>query len=123
MTHVAGPHFWLAIVTWSLFAMISPAAQAHSPASDALSRAGELRDSGDFKGAARLLTAALQAPGLSAAEQKQLEFQRDVLKRIQHDYSLTREQLFQKLTASLKDLTRQEFEQWLAGGLVRRQNH
>jgi transglutaminase-like putative cysteine protease len=116
MTHVAGPHFWLAIVTWSLFAIICPSAQAHSPASEALHRAGDLRDGGDFKGAAQLLTKALQAPGLSAVEQKELEFQRDVLKRIQHDYSLTREQLFQKLTASLKDLTAQEFGQWLAAG-------
>jgi hypothetical protein len=116
MTHYAGPYHWLAIVTWLLLAMICPSARARSPATDMLNRAAELRESGDFKGAAEALTQALQAAGLSPTDQKQLEFQRDVLKRIQHDYSLTRQELFQKLTASLKDATRPEFEQWLAEG-------
>ena len=116
MTHYAGPYHWLAIVPWLLLAMICPSARARSPATDMLNRAAELRESGDFKGAAEALTQALQAAGLSPTDQKQLEFQRDVLKRIQHDYSLTRQELFQKLTASLKDATRPEFEQWLAEG-------
>ena len=116
MTHFAGPHRWLAMVTWLLLAVACPSAQARSPAADALGHAAELRENGDFKGAAQTLTQALQAPGLSPAEQKELEFQRDVLNRIQHDYSLTKGELFQKLTASLKDGTRQEFEQWLAAG-------
>jgi transglutaminase-like putative cysteine protease len=116
MTHFAGPQLWLAMVAWSFLAVVCPSAQAGSPAADALNHAAALRESGDFKGAAEALTQALQATGLSAEEQKQLEFQRDVLKRIQHDYSLTREELFRKLTASLKDATSQEFEQWLAEG-------
>jgi transglutaminase-like putative cysteine protease len=116
MTHFAGPQHWLAIVTWLLLAMVCPSAQAQSPAADALNHAAELRENGDFKGAAQALTQALQSPGLSPTEQKELEFQRDVLKRIQHDYSLTRQELFQKLTASLKDATREEFERWLAAG-------
>ncbi len=116
MTHFAGPHLWLAIATWSFLAVLCPPAQARSPATDTLHHAADLRENGDFKGAAEALTQALQAPGLSQVERKQLEFQHDVLKRIQHDYSLTREDLFRKLSASLKDLTRQEFEQWLAAG-------
>ena len=116
MTHFAGPHHWPAMVTWLLLAMVCPSARARSPAADALNHAAELRDSGDFKAAAQALTQALQAPGLSPAEQKQLAFQRDVPKRIRLDYSLTRQELFRKLTASLQDATRQEFEQWLAEG-------
>src|ERR1700722_15918621 len=116
MTHFAGPHGWMAMVALWFLAMVCPSAQARSPVADALNHSAALRDNGDFQGAAEALTQALHAPGLSAEEQKQLEFQRDVLKRIQEDYSLTREELFHKLTASLKDATRQEFEQWLADG-------
>ena len=116
MTHFAGPHLWLAIATWLCVAIVNPPARAQSPPADAMNHAADLRESGDFKGAAEALTQALQTPGLAPAQQKQLEFQRDVLKRIQHDYSLTREELLRKLTASLKDLTGQEFEHWLAQG-------
>jgi transglutaminase-like putative cysteine protease len=116
MTHLAGPQAWLALAACLLVFAVGPPAQAGSPAADALNHAAELRDHGDFKGAAEALTQALQAPGASAAERKQLEFQREVLQRIKHDYSLNQDELFRKLTASLKDATRQEFEQWLAQG-------
>jgi transglutaminase-like putative cysteine protease len=117
MTTIAGPRGWLAGVAFLLVVIVSPSNQAAaSPAADALHHAAELRDSGDFKGATEVLTRSLQAPGVSSAERRQLEFQRDVLNRIKHDYSLTREELFRKLTASLKDATGQEFEQWLAAG-------
>jgi transglutaminase-like putative cysteine protease len=116
MTNIAGSHGWLAIVILLLLAIVCPSARAGSPAGDALKRAGALRENGDFKGAAEALTQALQAPGLPPAERTELEFQRDVLKRIKQDYSLTLEELFRKLTASLRDSTRLEFEQWLAEG-------
>jgi transglutaminase-like putative cysteine protease len=116
MTRSTGKHRWLAMVTWSFLAIVCPSAQAQSPATAALLYAAELREGGDFRGASATLTQALHAPGLSPAEQRQMEFQRDVLRRIRQDYSLTREELFSKLTASLKDATRPEFEQWLARG-------
>jgi transglutaminase-like putative cysteine protease len=117
MTTIAGTHGWLAVVALLFAAILSPAPRAvGSPATDALNRAAALRDNGDFKGAADVLTEALQAPGLSPAERRQLDFQRDVLKRIKQDYAWTREELFQKLAASLKDATREEFERWLAEG-------
>jgi transglutaminase-like putative cysteine protease len=116
MTDLAGPHGWLAFVTFLFLAIVCPAARAQSPTGDDLNEAAELRDRGDFKGAARALTQAQQAPGLSLVDRKQLEFQRDVLKRIRQDYSLNQEDLFRKLTASLKDATRPEFDRWLAEG-------
>jgi hypothetical protein len=116
MTNFAEPHGWLAIVLLLLLGIVCPPARAGSPADEALNRAEDLRESGDFKGAADALTQALKASGVSPAERKELEFQRDVLKRIKKDYSLTQEELFSKLTASLKSATRQEFEQWLAEG-------
>jgi transglutaminase-like putative cysteine protease len=116
MTNFAGPHGWLAIVIFFLLAIVSPSVRAGSPAAEAINRAAELREKGDFKGAAEELTQALQTPGVSAAERDELEWQRDLLKRIRRDYALTREELFRRLTSSLKGATRQEFEQWLAEG-------
>ena len=116
MTDLAGPHGWLAIATFLFLAIVCPTARAQSPTDDDLKEAAELRDRGDFKGAGRALTQALHAPGLSLVDRKQLEFQRDVLKRIRQDYSLNQEDLFRKLTASLKDATRPEFDRWLAEG-------
>jgi transglutaminase-like putative cysteine protease len=90
--------------------------RAQSPAAQALDRAAGLREAGDFKGAAEVLSQALQAPALAAAEREQLEFQREVLKRIKDDYSLSADELFGLLTASLKDASRPEFDRWLAEG-------
>ena len=112
----SGPRGWLAVVIWLVPALVCSSARAASPAAEALNRAAALRDSGDFQGAAESLTQALQAPGASPAERKELEFQRDVLNRIKQDYSLTRENLFRKLTVALKDASREECEQWLAEG-------
>ncbi len=103
-------------VILTLFLIGCGMARAASTAGQALQQAAALRDGGDFQGAAGVLDQALAAPDLAAAEQKQLAFQRDLLHRIKNDYSLTTEALFKKLAASVKDLTRQEFEQWLAAG-------
>lgn len=79
-----------------------------------VARAGALREEGDFKGASALLGAALAGGQLSPADRRTLELERDLLKRIEEDYSLTAEQLFDKLAKSVKDLTREEFENWVA---------
>jgi len=91
-------------------------ARAASTNYAALHHAAQLRDQGDFKLAAAVLDAALQSTNLPSAERKQLEFQRDVLHRIKNDYSLSKEALFHKLSASLKDASRPEFERWIAEG-------
>jgi transglutaminase-like putative cysteine protease len=97
--------------------LIGAWAAAASPDTDAtIARAAVLRDQGDFKTAAALLRSALNSSQLSAGERRQLEFQHDLLKRIREDYSLTAGQLFDKLSRSLKDLTRDEFETWVAQG-------
>src|ERR1700722_3199677 len=86
-----------------------------SPAS-AVTQAATLREQGDLKEAAVVLNDALKAPRLSAIQRKELEFQIDVLARIKQDYSLTRDDLFKKLSASVKDMTLAEFNQWIAEG-------
>ena len=81
-----------------------------------VSNATALRERGDFKGADALLGKTLDAKDISTADRKKLLFQRDLLMRLKHDYSLTKEQLFASLRDSVKDLTRKEFEQWVAEG-------
>jgi transglutaminase-like putative cysteine protease len=99
-----------AILAAVLMGCVAAAAQ------DVLDQAGQLADRGDFQGAAALLDRALRLPDLSPARQKQLEFQRAVLDRVKEDYCLTKEALFQKLNASVKNLTDEEFQRWLADG-------
>jgi transglutaminase-like putative cysteine protease len=63
------------------------------------------------------LDSAAQLPDLSPARRKLLEFRRDALDRTRKDYSLTKDALFQKLNASVKNLMDEEFERWLADGV------
>ena len=85
-------------------------------AQDVLDDAARLTDRGDFRGAAALLDGALRVPDLPPARRRQLEFQRDGLERVKKDYSLTKEGLFQELNYSVRDLTPEEFAQWLVEG-------
>ena len=94
---------------------LAPPAEASEAAAPA-AKAGALREQGDFKGADAVLTAAILSGRLSAQERKELEFQRDQLKRIQDDYSLTQQQLFAKVTNAIRDVTPSEFDQWIAQG-------
>lgn len=82
----------------------------------ALRHAMELRDKGDFTGAATVLSAALQAPHLSDAQHKDLAFQLDVLRRIKMDYSFSRTELYNRLSDAVQDLSQQEFDEWIAQG-------
>jgi transglutaminase-like putative cysteine protease len=85
-------------------------------AHDPIPRAAALQESGDYKGAAAILSDALKAPDLSAAQRKELEFQLDVLRRIKLDYTLTEDDVFGGLSTSIRGLTRDEFKGWLAKG-------
>jgi transglutaminase-like putative cysteine protease len=96
--------------------LISASAAANANIDATLANAAKLRDQGDFSGAAAVLGAALGSNQLSEAERRQLQFQRDVLKRIREDYSLTSGQLFEKLSNSVENLTRDEFDKWVAEG-------
>lgn len=83
---------------------------------DALGDAARLELDGKFGQAATLLTNALNDKALKAANRKQLEFEADRLERISKDYKLTRQSLFEALQASVKDLTMEEYEKWIAEG-------
>src|SRR4051812_15143490 len=85
-------------------------------ASDALEKAARLEQQGQFREAAVLLTNAMHAATLPATDRKTLEFESDRLNRIKQDFPFTQEQLFAELKKSVKDLTAQEYQKWVAEG-------
>jgi transglutaminase-like putative cysteine protease len=81
-----------------------------------LEKSDALETQGKFKDAAAVLTIALGTKTLTTAERKQLEFELDRLDRIRKDYQLTKDALFKELKESVKDLTEEEFQRWIAEG-------
>jgi transglutaminase-like putative cysteine protease len=87
-----------------------PCVAAESP----LEKAQQARERGEFKTAANILTAALKTE--KGSDRKQLAHELDMLERIRQDYSLTENDLFEKIDGSLKNFSRAEFEKWLKEG-------
>lgn len=83
---------------------------------EVLAKANELELTGKFKEAAAELSQALKNTAAASPEHKTLEFELDRLERIKKDYPFTKEELFAELKKSVKDLTREEFEQWVKQG-------
>jgi transglutaminase-like putative cysteine protease len=83
---------------------------------DRIDRASQLELQGKFKEAAGLLQEGLKNAERNAALQKRFEFELDRLERIKMDFSLTKDRLYQILQKSVRDLTQQEFEQWVREG-------
>jgi transglutaminase-like putative cysteine protease len=83
---------------------------------EGLSKASQLELAGKFKEAAAELTRTLNNTPATTPEHKTLKFELDRLERIKKDYPFTKEELFNELKKSVKDLTRQEFEQWVQQG-------
>ncbi len=83
---------------------------------DVAGAASRLELQGQFKQAATLLSTALQDKSLAAAGKKKLAFELDRLDRIKQDFPLTKESLFTDLKDSVKNLTPEEYEQWLKEG-------
>jgi transglutaminase-like putative cysteine protease len=103
------------IAVWS-----SVVAVATCPGQEsAIDRADSLERQGKFKEASAILTDAMAGvKGNSLAETQglKLEFELDRLERIRKDYPYSKETLFNDLKKSVKDLTSQEFEKWIAEG-------
>jgi len=87
------------------------------PAQEALTRQAQaLELQGQFREARALLTGALTPAKAEAPNRRELEFELDRLSRIQKDYKLTKEALFDALKRSVRDLTPEEFSGWIAEG-------
>jgi transglutaminase-like putative cysteine protease len=83
---------------------------------DVMSHANQLELSGKFREAAASLTKALDSKTLRKADRKKIEFALDRLERIKKDYPYSAEELFNELKGSVKNLTREEFDQWVKEG-------
>ncbi|MEX1138136.1 MAG: transglutaminase-like domain-containing protein [Bacteroidota bacterium] len=93
-------------------------AQLPPPESPAVKQAAELEEQGRFIEATALLGQALanQIRSPYPEIRKQLEFELDRLDRIRRDYSHTKNSLYESLIRSVKDLTVEEYEAWIAEG-------
>ncbi len=74
-----------------------------------------LEQRGAFREATDLLTKRL-ASERSPALRRTWQFEADRLRRIRLDYSTTRDRLWSQLQRSVRDVSREEFEQWIAEG-------
>ncbi|HWQ91838.1 MAG TPA: transglutaminase domain-containing protein [Clostridia bacterium] len=106
MTRIHGCLLCLALAL--LFALRSSAG--------VLEDASRLETQGRFVQAATLLQEGLQQASLAPATHAQLRFELERLERIKKDFPYSREALFALLKKSVRDLTPQEFEQWLTEG-------
>lgn len=78
----------------------------------------ELVTAGQFKAADARIDAALKQPGLSPDARRAFEFQRERMRRMRLDFSLTADQVEARLRERIPDLTDAEFTQWDAHGLL-----
>ena len=77
-------------------------------------------DAGHFKAAESDIAAALQDSGLTAEQKAAYAFQRERMRRILLDFSLTEDQVRERVRRQIPDLTDAEFAKWNAAGLFER---
>lgn len=75
-------------------------------------------DAGDFSHATARIDAALATPGLDARTRAELEFQRERMRRIRQDFTLTADQARAKVRESIPDLREDEFQRWTKANLL-----
>jgi len=75
-------------------------------------------DVGDFRGATAQIDAALAKPGLDDRIRADLEFQRERMRRIRLDFTLSADQARAKLRESIPDLREEEFQRWTKANLL-----
>ena len=78
-------------------------------------------DSGHFKLADQQISDALLQPGLTAAERKAFEFERERMRRIRLDFPLTTSEVKLRLLKLVPDLRAEEFAAWDAANLLEHQ--
>ena len=81
-----------------------------------------LVDAGRFEAAEAGIAAALAAPSLTADTRTALMFERERMRRILLDFTLTRDEVEARVRKQIPDLTDAEFARWDAAGLFERQS-
>ncbi|HLU06624.1 MAG TPA: transglutaminase domain-containing protein [Woeseiaceae bacterium] len=84
-------------------------------------RVAEAVDAGQFQAAEAMITGALADPGVSKTRRDAFLFQRERMRRILIDFSLTAEDVKERLRRQIPDLTDEEFARWDEHGLLERQ--
>lgn len=102
------------LLTTAVVASEDPMADANDAA---LSSIVDLVTSGQFQTAQTRIDAELKRPGLSHETARALEFQRVRMQRMRDDFSLSADQVEQRVRAQIPDLTDAEFARWDAHGL------
>jgi transglutaminase-like putative cysteine protease len=87
----------------------------------ALERVRQLIDGGEFKQAEARISQTLGQPGIAADRRRPLEFERERMRRILLDFSLTADDVRSRLRRQIPDLTPTEFAAWDAAGLLEHQ--
>ncbi|RDY65506.1 transglutaminase-like domain-containing protein [Lysobacter soli] len=75
-------------------------------------------DAGDFRGATSQIDAALAKAGIDDRTRADLEFQRERMRRIRLDFTLSADQARAKLRDSIPDLREDEFQRWTKANLL-----
>ena len=78
-------------------------------------------DAGHFRAADTAITAALAQPGLSAEAKTALAFQRERMRRILLDFTLSADDVKARVRKEIPDLSDAEFAKWNAAGLFEHQ--
>jgi len=106
---------WLRIVAGILsLCLLADVASAATPS---VQRAIELVDAGRFSEAESNIAARLKSTSLPAEERTALEFERERMRRILLDFTLTEADVKAKVRENIPDLTDQEFAAWDREGL------
>src|SRR5688572_3628591 len=108
---------WLARPA-ALFALVLAGIAGASGAAGSLDGIVRQVDAGEFAAAQAAIDSALADPGLAADEKRRIAFERERMRRIRLDFSLSRDDAIAKLRERIPDLTGEQFEAWDAAGLL-----
>ncbi len=86
-----------------------------------LAQVQQLVDAGQFSSAEAHIAQALAQPSLSSTDRSALTFERERMRRILIDFSLTAEDAQKRLRRQIPDLSSTEFAAWDAAGLLEHQ--
>ncbi len=102
--------------------LLNPSVGRAEPVLDtpAVMRAGTQIDAGQFATAAAQINQALTSPGMADARTA-LEFQRERMRRILLDFTLTENDTKERVRRQIVDLNDEEFARWNAAGLLEHQ--
>jgi transglutaminase-like putative cysteine protease len=117
--HVVGTRLFLLIAALALL-VAAPATWA-TPGAPTLSSITAQIDAGHFKAAQAAIDTALAQPGVTADQRQALLFQRERMRRILLDFTLSADDVKARVRKQIPDLTDAEFAKWNAAGLFEHQ--